>query len=203
MLENKHVFLINNCSDTEGSGPYTNLGAIYRDAIKAIPPQAEIICFCDDDDIYLENHFTEGVKGFLKAKQQGKLAYKPAQTYYFHDQIALVSNTMEPSFFVDANHIKQYGFHLTTANQHIKWVEALEDRVLVDNTGTPTYVYTWGNQIPTFKTSGDPGNPNNFLRYKNFSQDHGDGKVTPAPYSKVMEVYRKVNEFQKIQEPTQ
>lgn len=176
----RNITLVNN------SGPFSSLGDIYDKALEFIPLDTDIITFWDDDDIFLPNHISEGVKGYFKANKNSTknyIAYKPAKSYYRSTEgITLTSNTLEPSIFVDANHIIKYGFSDKTTEQHLQWVNPLveNNQLFVDPGGLPTLIYNWGDRdIPTYKTSGDFQNPNNFSNVRNNSQDHGDGILTP------------------------
>lgn len=173
--------LVNNCIDHVTKGDYRTLGAIYRDAITYIPEDVDVIVFWDDDDLFLPDHISEGVKGLLKG---GKTAYKPKLSYYKAgvEEKILVENTLEPSIFVKKEHILKYGFSQTTSDQHIAWVNPLvsDDEIFVDPQGKPTLIYTWGNPIGVFKTSGNPKNPTNFTEYERFSKDIGDRIITPV-----------------------
>lgn len=183
---NKKIILINNNTDLTTKNPYTVLGTIYNDIIhhidweimlKNINPT--VINHMDDDDFYLPNHLSQGVKGYLKG---GKKGYKPAKSFYKDlNGTQLASNVLEPSIFVEWKHIKSYGYLATNADSHHKWLKALvdNDQLFVDQEGTPTFIYDWSGQIPTWKTSGDPNNPNNFNNYTNFSKDCGDQIITP------------------------
>lgn len=204
---NKHIKLVNNHICYTTKTPYQNLGEIYTDMLKLVPDDTDIVCFWDDDDIFLPNHLSEGVRGLFRGSAlrldkaldyiQPALGYKPAKSYYRHDKgIDTVSNTLEPSIFVYTSFIKEHGFYLTTSDQHLKWVEALGNRLYVDQKGKPTLVYNWGDTtIPTFKTSGDPGNPKNFENYRRFSQDHGDGIVVPIKPEHSQKYYEQINYF--------
>ncbi len=176
--ENK-VILVNNHIDYNTGKGYKTLGAIYNDAITHIPEDVDVIGFWDDDDLFLPNHISEGVKGL----QRGQLtAYKPKFSFYKSGKIKkLVENTMEPSIFVKKSHIIEHGFGNETSAQHLKWVDPLvsSKQIYVDPDGIPTLIYMWGENIPVFKTSGDPNNPNNFQNYHNFAKDVGDGVITP------------------------
>lgn len=195
-LENKDwtksIILINYHISLETGEKYKNLGEIYRDAIQFVPDDIDIISMLDDDDVYLPNHISEGVKGYLKAKEQGKIAYKPAKSYYRDaNGTQLTSNTLEPSIFVEAQHIKKYGFSDTTTEQHLQWVNPLikEEKILVDPEGVPTLIYDWSHPMPTFKTSGDCHNPNNFNNYRQHSQQFGDGILSPLPMNTIKKYY--------------
>jgi hypothetical protein len=196
LSKGKDVVLMNRPTDLETGEPYNNLGAIYRDALSFVPDHIDIVIFWDDDDLFLPNHITSGVEGVLRAREQGKIAYKPAQSYYRHaGGIQLMSNTLEPSFFVPLAHLREHGFHQSTSDQHLKWVDPLVygENVLVDDKGKPTLIYNWGDvEIPTFKTSGNAGNPNNFTNYRNFSTDHGDQVITPWSTERIQKYYNLV-----------
>lgn len=190
---NKSVVLINQHLDSRTGDPYTNLGAIYRDAIGYISEDTDVIIHWDDDDLFLPDHISEGVKGVTRAREQGKIAYKPAQSYYRHPGgIQLMSNTLEPSIFVPFSHLREYGYHESTSDQHLRWVDPLAygGQILVDDKGKPTMIYNWGDKdIPTFKTSGNAGNPDNFQNYRNFSTDHGDQIITPWSIERLEKYY--------------
>jgi hypothetical protein len=175
-----NLTLVNNHIDYHTKSPYTNLGAIYRDAITHIPQDTDVIIFWDDDDLFLPNHITEGVAGLIRG---GKEGYKPKYSYFRSSSgITKLENTLEPSIFVKANVILNNGFNETTSTQHLKWVDYLvyNNQIFVDPTGIPTLIYNWGDtDIPTFKTSGNQENPENFNNYKRLSKDHGDLIITP------------------------
>lgn len=192
----KHVRLVNNHLDSRTGERYTNLGAIYNDALEyAQEWDPDVIVHWDDDDLFMPNHLMEGLKGFDRAQMRADSnaengrdpsyygAYKPAKSYFRHaGGITLMANTLEPSIFVDYNHIKQYGYSETTSDQHLQWVNPLVygGHIFVDENGPSTLIYNWGDRdIPTFKTSGNAGDPKNFENYRNFSQDHGDKVITP------------------------
>lgn len=189
------IRLVNQHLDQQTGETYTNLGAIYRDALKEIEwEEPDLITFWDDDDLFLRNHLLEGLRGYLRGKARDSkiAAYKPAKSYYRHPGgIQLMSNTLEPSIFVEYDHINKHGFSPTTTDQHLQWVNPLvyENRIYVDETGAPTLIYNWGDQTPTFKTSGNAGNPENFNNYRKFSQDHGDKIITPQKREQLQPYY--------------
>lgn len=191
--DNKMLIIVNNHLSYETGEPYKNLGQIYQDSLLSVPSGTDAIIHWDDDDIFLPNHITEGIKGLEKAVEEGKAAYKPAQSYYRHPGgIQLMMNTLEPSIFVTAEHIRKYGYGQSTTDQHLQWVNPLvyEGRIRVDESGTPTLVYNWGDtDIPTFKTSGNAGHPNNFKNYRDFSRDHGDQVLIPWKKEDVQKYY--------------
>lgn len=208
----KGVKLVDQHISTRTGESYNNLGDIYNDALKHIPDDTDIVVHWDDDDIFLPNHLYEGVRGMRKAKslefnvllhnqttKEEKMvevnykAYKPSKSYYRHPRgIELMSNTLEPSIFVDFSHLLEYGYSHSTTDQHLQWVNPLVygKNIFVDDNGKPTLIYNWGDtDIPTFKTSGNAGHPNNFSNYRNFSKDHGDRILTPWPKAEVQKYY--------------
>lgn len=199
--DHKHVVLINHHVDNATGLPYTNLGAIYNDivAYEHAIIGSDLLTHWDDDDIFLKNHISEGVKGYLGTtdREGSYKAYKPAQSYYRHPGgVELMTNTLEPSMFVEAKHIQEYGYSLETTPQHLQWVNPLVSKgeIFVDPKGAPTLIYNWGDiDIPTFKTSGDAGNPRNFENYRNFSQDHGDRILSPWSKESVEKYYKLVS----------
>jgi hypothetical protein len=189
-IDPSRVMLVNRCTHINGGQPYKTLGAIYNDAITYVPEDTDLICFWDDDDIFLPNHISEGVAGFLRG---GKKAYKPLWSYYRGERkVVKVQNNMEPSVFVLLEHIKEYGFSDTTTEQHLQWMKALGQDLYVDPNGTSTMIYNWGDDFFTWKTSGDPNNPENFNNYRKQSKDHGDGIITPLSRAEADNYYKLV-----------
>lgn len=196
--DNRNVILVNNHINHNTGKPFKSLGEIYNYIVKDYFNfnDSVIACFWDDDDLFLPSHISQGVFGIRLAWMQGKEAYKPKQSYYrSHEGVKLVENTLEPSIFVRFNWIKKYGFSPVTTEQHLQWLNPLveQDKILVLSDGVPTLIYNWGDNIPTFKTTGDMYNPNNFQNYRKYSQDHGDGKISPISREEV-EQYYKINE---------
>ncbi len=180
--EDKFI-LVNNHISLRTGEPYKNLGEIYTDAITFVPEGVNVINFMDDDDIYFPDHVEEGIKGLIRGE---KLAYKPQKSYYrYLHEGGLVENTMEPSIFVDFEHVKKYGFSEETTAQHHQWLNPLVNshQIYVDPDGKPTFLYDWSQEISTYKTSGDPSNPENFHNYELRSNDVGDGIITPVSVS--------------------
>ncbi len=193
--DNKKIILVNNHIDKVTGSIYTTLGAIYRDMLDYIPEGVEICNFFDDDDIFLPNHISEGVKGFMRSDPNQK-AYKPEKSYYRHPKgLELMGNNLEPSVFVTLGHLREYGYKDNTEDQHMSWFWPLLEKqeMFIDPLGVPSLVYNWGDtDIPTFKTSGNAGHINNFQNYRNFSQDHGDRMITPWTKEQVQKYYNLV-----------
>jgi hypothetical protein len=194
----KRVILINSCEKN-----YQNLGEIYNDTLEFM--NTDLVTFWDDDDLFLKNHISEGAKGYIKATLRSERpyrAYKPEKSYYRSiNGIELVANTLEPSIFTETDVIRACGFKKTTSDQHMSWVSYLQltNTLFTDPEGVPTLIYNWGDRdIPTWKTSGDPLNPNNFSNYRRFSQDNGDGIVTPISKKEYQSFFKSIGFEQNI-----
>lgn len=178
----KNIILVNNYIDYKTNKKYTNLGAIYRDALSMIPDNCNLVNFFDDDDLFYPNHITEGVKGFIRGNKE---AYKPLYSLYRHSKgVDKVNNVLEPSIFVSFNWVKKYGVRESTSDQHLQWLLPLieQEKIFSDPEGVSTMIYNWGDDYSAFKTSGDMNNPNNFENYRKNSQDHGDKIITPLNF---------------------
>lgn len=198
-LQDKNIILVNQHIDSQTGQPYANLGAIYNDALRHVPDDVDIVNCADDDDCYLPNHLSEGVKGFTMVAAKGQLAYKPKFSYYRHPNgIQKMCNVFEPSIFVCVKHIKKHGCHNNTENQHHKWLDAVGSNMTMDENGKSTLIYDWRNPVPCFKTSGNPSSPTNFSNYRNFSKDHGDGIISPCDKKIVDSIYAEVVECDKM-----
>lgn len=193
-MENKHVILINRDHNSLTGKRYSSLGEIYNDILKVIPDNADLVYHMDDDDYFLPNHISEGVKGMQRADR--KAAYKPRHSWFYHGGgMELMNNTLEPSIFIRFTHLKRYGYEEgKSVGHHLKWVNPLvsNNDILSEEGGPPTLIYNWHpGDIPVFKTSGAGDTPGNFQNYRKFSTDFGDRIVYPAPIETYSEVLKK------------
>lgn len=188
------IIIINNHLDLQTGKRYETLGAIYRDALTFVPEDVEVINHFDDDDFFLKQHISEGVKGLI---QSGKTAYKCKKTIFLTrgNPPILTENVMEPSIFVKKEHVLKYGYGQETTAQHLQWVNPLvnSNELFANPNGVPTLAYNWNGIGETvFKTSGDPKNPNNFKNYHNYSQDYGQGILSPVSKEEIEIFYNKI-----------
>lgn len=178
-VDTSMVTLINNYIDYETNLPYSNLGAIYNDAVKHIPDDVDAITFWGDDDLFLEDHLKMGVLGLIRGN---KTAYKSAFSYFRnHAGVEKAQNTFEPSIFIRASYIKSVGFSTTTTDQHLKWLNPLirNNDIFIDPEGESTLIYNWGDSFETYKTSANFANDDHFNEYRRHSADHGNGIISP------------------------
>lgn len=195
------VTLINNNIDSKTGNPYNNLGDIYNDAIKHIPEDADVVNFFEDDDNRPTYFLSEGIKGYKRAVELGKKAFKPNTCLIRSaDKIEPVQNVLEGSWFVNAQFIKEKGFKSgVNVTHHEGWTLPLiqEQLFLCDDLNTPDYVYNWGESIQVYKTSGAGETWNNFDNYHRFSQDHGDqiiSRIEVTKYYQEIEQYKAKNQ---------
>lgn len=194
-LPKDRFILVNNPLDLVTRERYNTLGAIYRDALTFVPDYINVINHFDDDDFFLSNHISEGMRGLAEG---GKLAYKPLYSYYLSQGFpkALKKNVMEPSIFVKKEHVQEYGYGIETSAQHLQWVTPLVHmKELYEKTdGIPTLLYNWNAVGATvFKTSGDPKNPLNFTNYHNYSTDHSVSPVKPITKEELNQYFNLIN----------
>lgn len=178
--ENIKFILVNQDKYSKTGEPYSEINQIFEDAISFVPADAEVITFTDDDDLYLENHISEGAKGYTQALNLNKLSYKPYYSWMdINEGREKVNNMCEPSIFVFKDFIQRIGFEKHSAAYHHKWINELKDNDLWYEPleGIPTFIYQWVGGV--FHISGDGDNPDNLKNLRNFEQDEGDQIITP------------------------
>jgi hypothetical protein len=186
---NKHIILVNRDTFSLTGGKYTNLGQIYNDILDLHIYDYDAVIHWDDDDIFTNSHISILAKGLENNK--GFLAYKPKHSIFrTSNGCTLVENTLEPSIIVNQDFLKVHGYGDNTSEQHLKWVTKLVEvgGLYVDSKAEASLIYNWGDNFPTFKTSGDQYNPENFNNYKANSKEEGDFLVTPAPKEQINQI---------------
>ena len=194
--KNKNIHLVNNSIDLETSNPYECVGAIFRDAITFVRNNNKVITHFDDDDIFLPWHLSEGIKGYNKALKQKKLAYKPHYSYFWwEDQVKLLHNTLEPSFFIDLNFLRRVGYRKSVVDYNQSWTDALrdEDKLLCDITGKPSFIYDWSGKTGVHKISGASNDRRNYDEHRQWSRDEGDRLITPLSTPEIKYFYDLLN----------
>jgi hypothetical protein len=190
------VTLINNSIDSRTGLPYKTLGCIYNDMLKYIPNDVNVLNMYDDDDLRMSYFLSEGIKGYKRALGQGKLAYKPKTSLMrSSDKISTIENVLEPSIFVNNDHVLKHGFiESKTTGTHFGWITPLDryNKILVDNLNSPNFVYGWGEEVPNHHASGD----DNIENYRNFSIDYPiDGIIRRLPKENTEIYYKEIENF--------
>ncbi len=182
---------------------FSNLGDIYNRMIDFIPSDTDLICIFDDDDIFLPNHFSEGVLGFLRG---GKKAYKPNYSYFVQgDDISPICNVLETSWFIDVNVIKKLKFKSECKAHHSTWINWLiENKELyVDLVGPKTLGCVWidvdKTKTPLLHSSALGGSDQvHFDFFRKHTVDHGDGTISPWNRAMLDPIYDKFKNIEKI-----
>ena len=173
------VLIINRSTDFLTKEPYTNVGAIRRDALQFA--EGDYVVTWDDDDIFLPHFMSQGID---RMKQTGLPSFKPEMSFFYSgDNLRLVRNTLEASIIADINKIKEYGYLLETGKEGLAWYTKMRDyRELNENDKyyIPSYCFNWNDGAimkAPHKQSGDINNPQNFDNHKMQSKDKVDGRT--------------------------
>jgi hypothetical protein len=159
-----------NCGKDQVTGkPYTNVGAIRRDAIKHASGDLHITF--DDDDVYLPWFIRQGVDGLLKT---GRKAWKPFRSFFkTNSRVDLVKNTLEASVIVQ---MQEMTFGLSTGSEGLSWYTRLRDQGELNENETdsiPAYAFDWSDpfNLAPHRQSGAIDRPNNFEEHKAATKD--------------------------------
>lgn len=183
------VKIINQSIDEVTNLPYTNVGAIRRDALQHAT--GDYVITWDDDDIWLDFFMQQAID---RMKETGLPSFKPEKSFFYAgDNLRLVKNTLEASVVADIQKVREYGYHLETGKEGLAWYTKMRDnRELTEHDShcIPAYCFCWQdsqNMLAPHKQSGDINNPDNFENHKQQSIDPVDGrhlKVTSPDFTK-------------------
>lgn len=186
------ILIINNNIDFETKKPYTNVGAIRRDALKFAG--GDYVVTWDDDDIYLPWYMQQAIDRMSETKLP---SFKPEMSFFYSGHLRLVMNTLEASIVADINKVREYGYLLDTGREGLGWYTKMRDNKELDEHDKyylPSYCFNWhdGNEMNApHKQSGDIDNPNNFQNHMNQSKDHANGRMLSIYDKKSMsDIYR-------------
>jgi len=187
------IYFINNNIDKVTKQPYTNVGAIRRDALEHAT--GDYVITWDDDDIFMPWFMRQSINRIIAT---GRPFFKPMYSFWNGGNgISLVKNTMEASILSDIKKVREYGYDLHSGKEGLAWyTKARDKRELIedDNFCIPQYCFNWGDgQITNapHKQSGDIDNPNNFDNHKAASIDRVNGRnVQIFTNEKMLEIYK-------------
>jgi glycosyltransferase involved in cell wall biosynthesis len=172
------IMIINCTTDLETKKPYTNVGAIRRDALKFAG--GDFVVTWDDDDIFLPHFMQQAVD---RMAQTGLPSFKPEMSFFYSgNHLRLVRNTLEASVVADIQKVREYGYLLETGKEGLGWYTKLRDNRELnehDQYYVPSYCFNWqdGQEMNApHKQSGDIDNPKNFENHKAASVDRVDGR---------------------------
>ena len=173
------IKVINNNIDSITNEPYTNVGAIRRDAITHATGHYHVTW--DDDDVFLPFFMRQGIDKILAS---GLPSYKPEKSFFYSgDHLRLVKNTLEASVIADINKVREYGFLLETGKEGLGWYTKMRDNRELDENDSnylPSYCFNWQDGAimnAGHKQSGDIDNPDNFSNHKKASTDFCEGDI--------------------------
>lgn len=195
-FEDDNIIIVNNNTDYKTGEPYTNRGAICRDAVTHAT--GEYFMLADDDDIYMPWHMLQAVE---KIQQTGKDAWKPGKSFFASQQaVSFAQNTLEASVIVKMNRIREIGFRTdVTGYEGLSWYTKLRDEGQLNEYTTdyvPSYCFNWSDpaDVAGHKQSGNIDGPDNFEQHKAATRDHA---IRPLQRGGVDldEVYKKYYDF--------
>jgi len=186
------IKIINNNTDKVTGLPYTNVGAIRRDALDEASYEL-YICW-DDDDIFLPFNIRQCVNGLLKS---GKRAWKPKHSFFWGaGEPEYAENVMEASVIVYTEEIRKRGFRQETGSEHCGWYQEVVDegKFFTDSNSIPSYCFNWSRSTgpSDHKQSGDINNVNNFQNHKERSTDHATKPLELPDQVKLDRVYERL-----------
>jgi glycosyltransferase involved in cell wall biosynthesis len=173
-----NILIINNNIDRVTKEPYTNVGAIRRDAL--VFAGGEYVVTWDDDDIFLPWFMQQAVD---RIKETGLPSFKPEMSFFYSgNYLRLVRNTLEASVVASHEKIREYGYLLETGKEGLGWYTKMRDNRELneqDKYYLPSYCFNWNDGADMnapHKQSGDINNPDNFNNHKKASIDAVNGR---------------------------
>jgi len=191
-LREQNIFIYNCNIDSLTQEPYTNVGAIRRDAL-TLATGDYYVCW-DDDDVHLPWFMEQGID---RINETGKPFFKPERSFFYSgDYLRLVKNTLEASIVCNMDKVREYGFLLETGKEGLAWyTKARDNKELNENDShyIPSYCFDW-NSNPTdsyqHRQSGNIDHPENFVQHKQACLDKvNDRGLTIYDKQKMRETY--------------
>ena len=188
-----NITIINCQNDSITQEPYTNVGAIRRDALKFAT--GHYVVTWDDDDIFLPHFMQQAMDRINETKLP---SFKPAMSFFYSGgNLRLVANTLEASVVASAQKVREYGYLLETGKEGLAWYTKMRDnKELVENDiiFVPSYCFNWNDgdvMGAPHKQSGDIDNPENFNNHKAQSLDRVNGRsLSIYSEEKLRETYK-------------
>lgn len=175
-LLQRNIKIINQNIDQETGQPYTNVGAIRRDALKFAT--GDYVVTWDDDDIWLEFFMQQAID---RMAETGLPSFKPEKSFFYSgNHLRLVKNTLEASVVASVEKVREYGYFLDTGREGLSWYTKMRDNKELnehDSYCIPAYCFNWqdGQEMNApHKQSGDINNPDNFKNHIKQSCDKVD-----------------------------
>jgi len=193
MVKN-NVRVVNCGIDMMTGEPYSNVGAIRRDALLLAPVAGDFIITWDDDDVFLPWFMQQGVD---RMQQTGLPSFKPEMSFFYaSDNLRLVRNTMEASVIVSYEKLREYGYRMETGYEGLAWYTKMRDAKELnehDKHYIPSYCFNWNDgdkHNAPHKQSGDINNPDNFNNHLNASRDYCDRPLREFGFDEMVQLYK-------------
>ncbi len=178
ILISSDIIIENRNIDSITQQPYTNVGAIRRDALMLA--NGDYVVTWDDDDIFLPHFMSQAIN---RMAETGLPSFKPEKSFFYSgDNLRIVMNTLEASVVASMDLVRKYGYLLETGKEGLAWYTKMRDNKQLDEHDTyyiPSYCFNWndGQEMEApHKQSGDIDNPNNFDNHKEASKDLVNGR---------------------------
>ena len=192
------ILIINCNNDSVTNLPYTNVGAIRRDALMFA--SGDYVCTFDDDDVFLPHYMEQAIDRMAETRLP---SFKPEMSFFYcGGRLSLVKNTLEASVIADRQLVRKYGYLLETGKEGLGWYTKMRDHRELDENDSryvPSYCFNWNDGAEMkapHKQSGDIDNKDNFENHKAASVDRVDGReLTIWDAKKMEETYRVYFDF--------
>ena len=191
ILSGINIIIVNQNIDSVTKEPYTNVGAIRRDALTHAT--GDYVVTFDDDDVFLPHFMRQGID---KIEQTGLPSFKPAYSFFYSGgNLRLVRNTMEASVVADIKKVREYGYLLETGKEGLGWYTKMRDNGELfenDDDCIPSYCFDWNTNFDNsfiHRQSGDIDNPDNFNNHKAASKDIADKPLKIYSEDEMKRVY--------------
>jgi len=176
---------------------FDTVGDVFEEDIKYLPPDTDVVFIWDDDDIYFNNHISNGVAGLLK---YNKPAYKPKFSLMRDNNgISKISNTLEATWALRKEILLVAGFSkYNFSDSHRAWVVYCEEnnKVYVDYESPVTFCYVWNDpERAIVHTSSIENKSNSKQIHHRLSFDHGDRVITPCSKDELDRLYAEFNNY--------
>lgn len=168
-----NVNVINNSIDYVTGKPYTNIGAIRRDALTHA--KGDYFITWDDDDVFLPWAIRQRYDNIIAS---GNKAWKSSPSFFMdgNKKITLQDNTFEAACIVKMDEVT---FSMETGSEAVGengWYTRLRDEgeLIEYSISLPDYAFEWYDHfsIKPHRQSGDINNPSNFDNHKANSTDY-------------------------------
>lgn len=196
LYENFGIIIINNSIDYVTGLPYTNVGAIRRDALTHAAEDGYHVTW-DDDDVFLPWFMNQAID---RMAETGLPSFKPQKSFFYSGgHLRLCQNTLEASVVADIKKVREYGFLLETGKEGLGWYTKMRDNKELDENDTnyiPSYCFDWNSGTDIHRQSGDIDNPQNFVNHKKRSDDHVNSRMLRIySFTEMIDLYKPYIEF--------